>query len=201
MRRATIAMRRSILTYMWSIRGGDDVTWLRHSMGPASERSLEILRYSYDSKSCVLFSCFPFTFDSTFRTCPRRYFHFRAAAIFPGGEPRGGVARPDSGSELSFVSGAGLLCAVTSLCREDPRPYRAFARRREVLSKCRSLDVPRPVHEAARRPARARGGVPGRARDVERDARRPAPAPWPVGTTLGARAARTGTSGTRRWSA
>ena len=195
---------------MWSIRGGDDVTWLRHSMGPASERSLEILRYSYDSKSCVLFSCFPFTFDSSLNF-PHDRAHvaisissdlIRAAAISgPGGEPRGGVARPDSGSELSFVSGAGLLCAVTSLCREDPRPYRAFARRREVLSKCRSLDVPRPVHEAARRPARARGGVPGRARDVERDARRPAPAPWPVGTTLGARAARTGTSGTRRWSA
>jgi hypothetical protein len=40
---------KSIMTYMWSIRGGDDVTWLRHSMGPESERSLEILRYSYDS--------------------------------------------------------------------------------------------------------------------------------------------------------
>ena len=44
--------------YMWSIRVGDDVTWLRHSVGPESEKSLEILRYSY--VSCVLFSYFPF---------------------------------------------------------------------------------------------------------------------------------------------
>ena len=34
--------------YMWSFSGGDNVTWLRHSVGPESEGSLEILRYSYD---------------------------------------------------------------------------------------------------------------------------------------------------------
>ena len=168
---------------MWCIRGGDDVTWLRHSVGPESERSLEILRYLYDSHCLV---CCSLTFlSSTFVTS------FARRVRVPRRPTTATTHDGNKRSSLHF--GAARATVYYQLSRYRPR-YNGSA---GCAGSCDDLAVSaaRTVRRAGvkycevskYRVRRARRECPAAGR--ARDARRPAASAVARGSTRGDRAA------------